>query len=241
MALPRSSAPKFRMVLPSNGKEYFYKPFLVKQEKALMLAMQSEDQKVMIKTLSDVVTECFDGAFDVKDISMFDLEYIFAQLRAKSVGEIATLIMKCEKCDPNEEKARVKMEINIAELPVTFPENQDKKIMLWEDVGVMMRYPSMRILEQMDALGGATDEDSMYAVISACMESVFNADEVFPIEEQTKEEVKDFLDNLTNEQFKKIQVFFEEMPKLTKDIQYDCPVCGHHHERKLEGINAFFS
>lgn len=243
MALPINQAPKYSILLPSTGQEYFFKPFLVKQEKALMLAMQSENQKNMVKTLSDVITECFEGKLDVKEIAMFDLEYIFAQVRAKSVGETISLTMKCEECPPEEKKARVNVEINVGEIPVEFPENQEKKIMLWDDVGAVMRYPSIKVLEEMDALpnSAANNPDNMYKIISACMESIFNSEEVFPISEQTPEEVKDFLDNLTNEQFRKIQAFFEDMPKMSKQIEYNCPVCGHHHDKRIEGLNSFFS
>ena len=240
MALPVNNAPKYRMTLPSTGEEYYFKPFLVKQEKALMLAMQSEDQKQMVATLSDVITECFEGKIDVKNIAMFDLEYIFAQLRSKSVGETVSLTMKCKQCDPEDEKARMRVEVNLADIPVVFPENQDPKIILWDDVGVQMRYPSVSVLEQMDAIKNPDDPETLYAVISACMDYIFTKDEVFKISETPAGEVKDFLDNLTNDQFSKIKDFFEQMPKMSKSIDYACPQCGHQHHQKIEGLNSFF-
>ena len=240
MALPVNNAPKFRLTLPSNGQEYYFKPFLMKQEKALMLAMQSEDQKQMVATLSDIITECFENKLDVSELAMFDLEYIFAQLRSKSVGELVSLTMKCKQCDPNDEKARIRVEINLADIPVEFPENQDTKIMLWDDVGVQMRYPSIKILEKMDAIKNPNDPDSLYAVISACMDYIFTADEVFKVSETPPSEVKNFLDNLTNDQFTKIKDFFEQMPKMSKSIEYACPQCGNVHHQKIEGLNSFF-
>lgn len=241
MALPVNNAPKYRLVLPSSGEEYYFKPFLVKQEKALMLAMQSEDQKQMIATLADVVNQCFEGKLNVPDMAMFDLEYVFAQLRSKSVGENVSLTMKCKMCDPEDEKARIRVDINLADIPVEFPENQDPKIMLWDDVGVQMRYPSVATLEKMDGLKNPEDPESLYSVISQCMDYIFTADEVFKISETPAQEVKDFLDNLTNEQFSKIRTFFEEMPKMSKQIDYACPQCGHQHSQKIEGLNSFFS
>ena len=240
MALPMNNAPKYRLVLPSTGQEYYFQPFLMKQEKALMLAMQSEDQRQMVKTLSDVVTECFEHKLNVSEIAMFDLEYIFAQLRAKSVGETVALTMKCKQCDPEDEKARIRVEINLLDIPVTFPENQDKKIMLWDDVGVLMRYPSLKVLEQMDAIKNPDDPESLYAIISACMDSIFTSEEVFKVSDTPASEVKDFLDNLTNEQFTKIKDFFEQMPKMSKEIDYSCPQCGLAHHQKVEGLNSFF-
>ena len=240
MALPVNNAPKYRMVLPSTQEEYYFKPFLMKQEKALMLAMQSEDQKQMVATLTDVITECFEGKIDVKNVAMFDLEYIFAQLRSKSVGETVALTMKCKQCDPEDEKARIRVEVNLADINVEFPENQDPKIMLWDDVGVQMRYPSVEILEKMDAIKNPDDPESLYAVISACMDFIFTAEEVFKVTETPPSEVKDFLDNLTNDQFMKIKDFFDQMPKMSKQIDYACPKCGHAHSQKIEGLNAFF-
>ena len=239
MALPINSAPQFSLKLPTTGEEYFFKPFLVKQEKALMLAMQSEDQNNMVETLKNIVTECFNEKLDVNKISMVDLEYIFLQLRGKSVGELVDLTMKCEKCDPEDKNARVKMQLNLNEIPVIYPDN-DPKIHLWDDVGVVMKYPTLEIMQKMDA-NTMQSEEGMYDVIRSCAEYVYSGDEVFNVAQETPAEFKNFLDNLTNEQFKKIQAFFENMPKLSKEIVYDCPVCGHHHEKRLEGLNSFFS
>lgn len=241
MALPMNAAPKYKLVLPSTKKEYYFKPFLVKQEKALLLAMQSEDSGVMIKTLSEVITECFDGKIDPTSISMFDLEYIFAQIRAKSVGEIVNLTIRCEKCPEENEKAKVNININIADLEVHFPEDQSTDIPLWEGVGVIMKYPSVKVMEKMEKIKDPNDPDAMYAIISACMDVIYTEDESFPVEKSTDQEVKDFLDNLTNEQFKRIQSFFENMPKLSQTLKYSCPECGHDHDKKIEGLNSFFS
>jgi len=241
MALPMNAAPKYKLVLPSTKESYFFKPFLVKQEKALLLAMQSEDASVMVRTLSEVIDECFDGKIDTANIAMFDLEYIFSQIRAKSVGEIVTLTIRCEKCDEENEKAKVNINLNIADIEVEFPEGQTTDIPLWEGVGVIMKYPSVKVMEQMEKIKDPNDPDAMYAIISACMDMIYTEDETFPIEKATDKEVKDFLDNLTNEQFKRIQAFFENMPKLSKTINYSCPECGHAHEKKIEGLNSFFS
>lgn len=238
MALPINTAVTYNLTIPSTGKNVKYRPFLIKEEKALLVAQQSESPKIMMDTLKQVIKDCIKDEVDTEALATFDLEYIFLQLRAKSVGEIVELLLKCESCvdDP---KAVAPVNIDLTKLEVTKGENHTNKIELFDDVGVIMKYPSLDTLEQLGSIGDG-EYDKLFDVISGCIESIYTTEEVFNTKDQTKNDVLDFLNNLTSDQFAKIQKFFETMPRLRKEISYSCPVCGKKHDKVLEGIGSFF-
>jgi hypothetical protein len=240
MALPMNQTPTYTLTIPSTGKDAKFKPFVVKQEKALLLAMQSESEMVMLDTLKGVIQDCFVDKIDVERLATFDVEYIFAQLRARSVGEIIEIILKCDECE--DDKAKVKINLNVDHIKVQKPETHSTKIHLFDDVGVVMKYPSFSIVEKLQGKNQKNvTPDDMFDIIVECMDMIFDTSQTYPINEQPREEVMTFLDNLTNEQFEKIQQFFETMPKMTHDVEFDCPVCNKHHQKKMEGLQSFFS
>ena len=240
MALPSNSTPVYSLVVPSLKKTVNYRPFLVKDQKALMLAQQSEDEKVMVDTLKDVITSCITDDIDVNSLAMFDLEYIFTQLRSKSVGENVELILSCDEDHGEQNKdAKLKVSVNLSDIQVESKEGHDKNINLWGDVGVVMKYPSVDILKKFQNLK-ETDTDSVFNIISQSIDYIYDGNEVYHSKEQSKSEMSEFVNNLTTEQFQKIQKFFETMPKLTYDIDYNCPVCSKAHKVRLEGMDSFF-
>jgi rubrerythrin len=237
MALPVMTTPTYELVIPSTKQKVKFRPFLVKEEKALMIAQQSEDSSVMYNTLKSVANTCMFDKVDIDKLAMFDIEYVFCQLRAKSVGEESELVFSCLEC--NDPKGKTKINIDLSTLSVQFDENHKQNIDLFDNVGIKMKYPGVDLLDKVSALS-ESNTDAIFEVIVQSIDSIYTDDEVFPASEQTKQELSDFLENLTQEQFKKIQNFFETMPKLEKQLEFDCPNCGYHHKMTLQGLESFF-
>jgi hypothetical protein len=240
MALPMMSAPTYTMVVPSSGVSVKFRPFLVKEEKALLIAQQSEDIGVMIQTLKGIINTCVLDKLDVDKLATFDLEYMFTQIRAKSVGEIIELIFPCD-IDHGEdnEKARVKVSIDLTTLIVEKDPNHNNKINLFGDVGVVMKYPTMDVMKRLENLD-ANDLDKVFGVVADSIDYIYQGEEIFYGKEQKHEELLQFLNNLTSEQFVKVQQFFATMPRIKKEIEYTCPVCQRQHRKMLEGMQSFF-
>lgn len=237
MALPMMKAPLYNAIIPSSKKEINFRPFLVKEEKALLLAQQSEDPKVMINTLKSIIENCIVDDVDPDKLAIFDYEYLFTQIRAKSVGEIVELVFLCDTC--TDEKAKAPVNLDISKFVVEFPEGHSNKIELFDDVGIMMKNPTIDTLDKLEQINDG-DVNAIFDVVADCMESVYTTEEVFNTKDQTKQEVLDFLENLTQEQFKKVENFFLTMPKLRQRVEYDCPVCNKHHVKTMEGLESFF-
>jgi rubrerythrin len=237
MALPLNNTPTYTLVLPSTGKEVKYRPFLIKEEKALLLAQQSEDPKVMIESLKGVIKSCLKDNTDVETFATFDIEYMFTQIRAKSVGEITELLIKCDTC--TDEKAVAKVEVDLSKIEVTKNPEHTNKIELFDDVGVLMKYPTIDVINKLQNIDNA-NLDEAFNVIIECIDSVYDSTQVYHAKEQSKEELLQFLNNLSSDQFQKVQKFFETMPKMSQAVDYNCPVCGTAHHKVLEGLNSFF-
>ena len=240
MALPMMSAPTYTMVVPSSGVSVKFRPFLVKEEKALLIAQQSEDIGVMIQTLKGIINTCVLDKLDVDKLATFDLEYMFTQIRAKSVGEIIELIFTCD-IDHGEdnEKARVKVSIDLTTLIVEKDPNHNNKINLFGDVGVVLKYPTLDVMKRLENLD-TNDLDKVFGVVADSIDYIYQGEEIFYGKEQKHEELLQFLNNLTSEQFVKVQQFFATMPRIKKEIEYTCPVCQRQHRKMLEGMQSFF-
>jgi hypothetical protein len=240
MALPALNTPTYNLVIPSTKKKVKYRPFLVKEEKAILIAQQSEDLTVMVDTLKDVIRSCIIDEVDPDSLATFDLEYIFTQIRAKSVGEIIELLFPCDH-DHSEQndKAKVKISIDLTKLEVDIPEGHTSKIELYGDVGVIMKYPTIEIMSRLEKTD-VDDLDNIFDIIAECIDIIYEGDKLHYAKEQKKEELVQFLDNLNSAQFVNIQKFFATMPRIKKEVEYDCPICGLHHNKTLEGMQSFF-
>lgn len=240
MALPMMNAPTYTMVVPSSGVTVKFRPFLVKEEKSLLIAQQSEDIKVMVETLKNIIKSCVLDKLDADKLATFDLEYMFTQIRAKSVGEIVELIFPCDE-DHGEQndKARVKVSIDLTTLVVEKKAEHTGKIELFGDVGVVMKYPTIDVMKRLEGLD-TDDFDKIFSVIAESIDYIYQGEEIFYAKEQKHEELVQFLNNLTSEQFIKVQNFFATMPRIKKEIEYTCPVCSKHHKKVLEGLQSFF-
>lgn len=237
MALPLNTAPVYSLIIPSTNKQIKYRPFLIKDEKNLLIAQQSEDPQVMMDTLKGVIKSCVKDEIDVDELATFDVEYIFTQIRAKSVGENVELFLKCDTCE--DEKAVAQINLDLTQLKVEKDPKHTNKIDLFDDVGIALKYPTIELIKKLE--GSNTENiDSMFDVVVDCIDYIYTTEEVFHAKEQSREELLEFLNNLSSDQFAKIQTFFETMPKLKKEISYKCPVCGKEHNKVLEGLNNFF-
>lgn len=241
MALPVQDTPLYDVEIPSSGEKIKYRPFLIKEEKALLIAQQSENSGTMVNTLKSVIDSCTLGKVDIEKLALFDLEYLFTQIRAKSVGEVVELLFSCDEDHGEEDNKRAKVQISIdlTNIKVQKNDNHSKKVELFGDTGVVMKYPSFDMLQAMETLEG-NDIDTIFNVVASCIDYIYSGDELFYAKETKHEEIIQFLNNLTQEQFKKLQVFFETMPRLTTNVKYKCPVCDKQHDKTIEGLNNFF-
>jgi hypothetical protein len=241
MALPMNTMPLFNMTIPSSGKKVKFRPFVVKEEKALLVAQQSEDTAVMINTLKDCLANCIRDDIDINELAIFDLEYMFLQVRAKSVGETVDLLFSCD-VDHGEQndKAKVKVILNLQDIEVRKNPEHTNNLKLFGDVGVILKYPTLEITEQMESMDKLDDMEEIFKLIANSIDRIYDGDDVYYAKETSKEELMDFLNNLTSEQFVKIQKFYETMPKLTTEVNYKCPLCGKEHHKVLEGLANFF-
>jgi len=233
MALPKIATPKYEMTLPSTGEKVSYRPFLVKEEKLLLMAMESGKQKEVIRTVKNLIQNCTDGTLKVDTLPMFDVEYLFLQLRIKSVEDTVELNLKCEKCGEP-----IKMKLDLKKVNVVFPKKKvDFTVSLTSDIGVKMKYPTLDMMAEMKP-GDETKPEFIFDTISKCIESVYDGEQVY--NDFTKKELDEFIDSLPQEHFKKVTEFFESMPKLKHDIEWTCPKDGHKNKIELSGLNDFF-
>jgi hypothetical protein len=239
--LPKISLPIYNAILPSTEETVKFHPFSVKEEKHLLIAQQSEDENVMLDTMELVVSNCLVSEVDVSKLAFFDIQYLFLQIRAKSVGEISDLIFACDVCE--DENARVKVSFNLTKIQVVKHDNHTKRIPLFDDVGIVMKYPKFDILKAFNNVETDDYQLSLDMVIDS-IDYIYEESEIHRQEglsdEKWKAELTDFVEGLTDDMLSKILVFFETMPKLTQKVKYTCPKCGLVHDKIMEGIEHFF-
>lgn len=240
MSLPMNSTPVYTLTIPSTKKELKYRPFLVRDQKALLVAQQSEDLNVMLDTVKSVIQSCAKTPVDVDRLASFDIEYIFLQMRAVSVGEFVELVFQCDDDHGEQnEQARAKVVVDLRKAVLRGGEFASNKISLFNDVGVVLKYPTLDTIKRLD-LATEDDIDCVFDVVIDCIECIYTSQEVFAAKDQNRNELLEFLNNLTSDQFDKIQEFFRSMPSLQIDVEYTCPVCGKHHKKYMEGLQSFF-
>ena len=239
MALPKLTVPEYEAILPSTEKVIKYRPFLVKEEKILLTALEAEDDAVMADAIRQIVNNCVLEELDVFKLPTFDIEYLFLRLRAKSVGEKVSLGLRPWGCPNNKGKLCEKsteVEFNLEEVNVIKDENHSSKIMLSDDIGVKMKYPDIKNINIIDADSAITGMN----IVRNCVDMVFTKDETFERDSFTDEELEEFIDSLNSDQFKKIKEFFDTMPTLKHTTKYKCETCGEEKETTLQGLNSFF-
>ena len=234
MALPVLNNPNYEMELPSTGEKIEYRPFLVKEQKILMMAMESEDVTAQSKAVVDIIKNCTFGAIDdkVETLPTFDIEYMFLQIRQKSVGETVDITVTC----PDDGETKVPVTVNLEDINVVKTEGHDTTIMITDKIGLTMRYPTMKQLMSYD-MSKITTMEGTFKVINDCLENVFDENEVY--EEMNSKELQEFIEQMTTEQFQKVSEFFNTMPKLKHTLKVKNPNTGVENEVVLEGMQSF--
>jgi len=237
MPLPKITAPTYEMVLPSSGRKIKYRPFLVKEEKLLIIAMESEDQKQIYEALKNVLSNCIlTRGTKVEKMSTFDIEYLFLNIRGKSVGETVEVLVTC----PDDDKTKVPVIIDLDAIKVIKNPDHQQDIKLDDSLTMRMKYPSLDefIKNNFDVENiGVTESFDM---IIACVDQVYNEEESWKSSDCTKKELSDFLDQLNSKQFKEIEKFFETMPKLSHTVKVVNPETKVESKILLEGLASFF-
>ena len=236
MALPKLTTPTYELEIPSTDEKIKYRPFLVKEEKILMLAMESKSSADITQAVKDIVSECTFNKVKIDDMPMFDVEYIFLNIRSKSVGEVSKLKLLC----PDDGKTYANVEVNLNEVKVQVGDDHTNKIDLGNGMGMIMKYPTIDSFKE----SGIKDINpgNMLEVISTCILQIFEDEgkKVYDTKDQTKQEVIDWIEQLNSKQFKDVQNFFETMPKLKHDIKIKNPKTKKESTITLNGLNDFF-
>ena len=236
MALPKLTTPTYELEIPSTDEKIKYRPFLVKEEKILMMAMESKASADITQAVKDIVSECTFNKIDISNMPMFDVEYIFLQIRSKSVGEISKLKLLC----PDDEKTYADIELNLDDVKVQVGEDHTNKIELDKGMGMIMKYPTIDSFSET----GIKDINpgNMLDVISTCILQIYekNGEKTYDPKDQTKKEVIEFIEQLNTKQFREVQKFFETMPKLKHEITIKNPNTKKESKVTLTGLNDFF-
>ncbi len=234
-ALPKLNAtPKYEMVIPSTGKTVMFRPYLVKEEKILMMAFESKDEKAAMQAMLDTIDVCVEGDYVKNKLTTFDIEYMFTQIRGKSVGESINVKTKCSECETEND-----VNIILADIKVDVPE-VDKIIPLTDTISLEVQYPPFKsLIVNQDKRKNETEMS--FILMKECMAAVINGDERVAISEVPEKEVNDFVDSLNTSQIKQIGEFVEKIPVLKKDVEFECSSCKHHNKITLQGIQDFFT
>ena len=238
MALPKLNVPVYEAILPSTEKVIKYRPFLVKEEKLLLTAQESGDDAVL-PAVKQIIKNCVQGELDVNNMPIFDIEYLFLRLRAKSVGEEVTLGLKPWGCPQNNGELcnlSTEVAINLEDVKVIKDEKHTSKIMLDDKIGIMMKYPN---ISQVGIKG--SDSEMGMNIIKSCIKMIFTEKETYESDSFEDKELDEFIDSLNTKQMEKIRDFFNSMPTLKHTVKYTCKTCNEEKETTIQGLNSFFS
>ena len=239
MSLPKLNVPVYETVLPSTEKVIKYRPFLVKEEKVLLTAMEDGKTETIMNAVKQVLKNCIQSKIDLDKLPTFDLEFLFLRLRAKSVGEEVTIGLKPWGCPQNNGELcdkTTEVKVNLEEVKVIKDEKHTSKIMLDDNVGIKMRYPDISKIN-MDT---GNDMETGMKMIHQSIDMIFTSEETHERDTISEKELEDFIDSLNTEQFAKIRTFFDTMPQLKHTAKYTCSTCGEEKETTITGLNSFF-
>tara|TARA_B100000427_G_scaffold302052_1_gene285662 strand:- start:59 stop:769 length:711 start_codon:yes stop_codon:yes gene_type:complete len=235
MALPKLNVPEYNLKLPSNGKSVKYRPFLVKEEKLLYLAMESGEQKDMIDAVKNILLSCT-SLRSLKDLSTFDIEYLFLKIRTRSVGEAVNVNITC----PDDNTTQVPVSIPLDDIEIKTDPKHKRELKLSDDIIVTMGYPSFDMFVKLNLVGDDPGMDQVFEMAAACVETIADTEQVYDAKESSKKELLSFFDDMNSGQFAKVQEFFETMPKLSHTLKVTNPETGVENEVTLEGLASFF-
>jgi len=233
MALPKLNSVTYKLKLPSTGDSIKFRPFLVKEQKALMIAQESEDDAQIQNAFAQIINDCTFGELDAYNIPMFDIEYVFLQLRGKSVGEKVKLNLLC----PDDEKTRVDVEIDLADIDIQMSEDHTNIIQLSDNISVIMKYPT---LSDMEGFADKGQVSSVFTMMKRCIGEIHDGETVYNKVDISEKELDEFIDSMSTENFEKVSAFFETMPKLQHVIEVKNPKTKKKNEILIEGLQSFF-
>ena len=235
MALPiMNELPKYEVTIPSSGKKTRFRPYLVKEEKALMMAFETGDQITGLNGVIDTINACLDDPIDRKKLTSFDVEYLILKIRSKSVGEKIDINVKCKECEHSTSTSVVTDDIKVSE------SKHDKLITLTDKISLEMKYPSLDIISKFNDKSESQTED-LFKLVALCIDTILTEEERIDVKDNTEEELLDFLGSLTGEQFKKLSDFLSGIPKLSHAIKFKCSKCEKENEIIVEGLASFFT
>jgi hypothetical protein len=239
MPLPKISTPTYELELPSTGETIQYRPFLVKEEKLLLLALESEDTKQITTAVKNVIKNCISTKnVKVETLPTFDIEYLFLNIRAKSVSEEVEVNIIC----PDDEETTVSVTIPVDEINVIKNDNHNRTIKIDDNIMMQMKYPSLdQFIKNNFDLSGQNGMEQSFELVISCIDQIYTKEEVWNTSDLSKKELNEFLEQMNSTQFKQIEKFFETMPKLSHTIKVKNPTTGVESEVVLEGLSSFFA
>jgi len=244
MALPRVASPTYELKIPSTGQKVSFRPFLVKEEKTLLMAMEVKDNIAMTKAMQDIILSCTEGEIDLNTLASFDIEYFFLQLRGRSIGEVLTINphrpenFKC--CKEATEEDSCEVHINIDDITMDTSKIKNSEIKITDEIGLKLKFPQIETVQKYATAGEDIETQNVFKLIIDCIEYIWDGDEVYKAKDSTKKELNDFIDSLSSSQFVKVREFFESMPRLSHTIDWECGKCKKSTPMIIEGIDSFF-
>jgi hypothetical protein len=241
--LPKIDVPIYTVKLLSTGKPVRFRPFTVKEEKLFLMTNETDDVKAILETTKQVLNNCILDEVDIENLPMFDIENIFLNIRARSVSEIIKLNYKCnniitdEKGEDSKCDNLVNVELNVLEIKPEENNQHDKKIVISENVGIVMKYPSFKLFENVNL---SDDPSSIIETALKCIDYIYDKDNIYYSKDIPKQELDEFIDSLQSKDLEKIKKFFETMPKLKKQVHFKCKKCEYEENINVEGIESFF-
>lgn len=232
MALPIQAAPKYKTTLPVSKRDVEYRPFLVKEQKILLIAQETENQEQIVAAVKNLILSVTEGEVDPNDLTAVDMEWLFLKVRAVSIGESSKISVKCEQCDFS-----TPVELNLNDVVVEGEIAEDNRIMLNDFVGVRVNLPNMKVLEKISSL---PQSEQLFGILKSSIEMIFDQDNVYYTNEIEPEDLDDFIDSLTFQQLSNLGEYFDNAPRLVTDINYTCGDCGKQNSKELTGLQNFF-
>jgi len=242
--LPKIDVPIYNVKLLSNGKNLRFRPFTVKEEKLFLMANENEDLDNVVDTIKQILNNCVLDDFQIDSLPLFDIEYLFLNIRARSISEVVNLKYKCNNNILDEETKEekkcnnvVEIDLNILEVEPEKQEGHTNKIEITEKMGVVMKYPSFETIKKFDV---ENEADSIIKITVNCIDYVYDSNSIYYAKDSTEEELIEFVESMQAKDLEKIKTFFDTMPKMKRDIDFRCNKCGHEEKIELEGIQNFF-
>jgi hypothetical protein len=246
--LPKIDVPVFSINLISTGKEVKFRPFTVKEEKLFLMANESTDLKTIIDTTKQVLNNCIISEVDIDKLPVFDIEYLFLNIRARSVSEIINLNYKCNNDIKNEEDEGthkcshvVQIDVNVLDIKPKNNVKQETKIQITDKVGMVMKYPNFDTVKKFEmGTEGVDQSDIILKMTVGCIDYIYDDDQIYYAKDTPEEELIDFIEGMQSKDLEKIKNFFDNMPKVSKDLDFKCGKCGHEEKITVEGMESFF-